>query len=298
MSFVPRAGLLRTNKGLPINRGLLGDWPLGANTIKAGQAFDLSGNNNTGKLVASPPIVPGIFGGGGTALGFNGTSQSVTLQSINYTFLTGFTISCWAMITVLNSAYHGIWRAPGGNQAMYVNPSNEFDLYLGGAAPNSGALVPAVINTPYHVAMTGSPTTYQMFINGQLAATWTTVVVFSPSGVASIGTDGFSQSWPGPIAQFRMHTRTLSAAEIYQLYANPKPSFGLVQPGRLFFTSGSPPPPPVIGPRVLPALGAQDATPSLDLLLAAGTGKLAHMIQSKEKIPRRGMFGMKPRLPG
>src|ERR1035437_9211086 len=81
-------------KGLAINKGLLGYWPLGnKGTVKGNVAVDLSGRRNNGTLVGSPPLVNGITG---QALSLNGSSQFVNFGApLSLTGPPLVTISAW-----------------------------------------------------------------------------------------------------------------------------------------------------------------------------------------------------------
>jgi hypothetical protein len=250
----------RTRSGLWVNKGLVGYWPLSANTIQGGQALDLSGNKNNGTLVASPKIVPGPFGGNSTALSFNGSSQYIAVTGEQSPGANDFTFSCWinapavAQVAAvfgerLGSPSYAQWfmgvgrvqeGTPVASQQIYFFSYNS---YSGGYLGSYWTTGNVVDGNWHHVATVRAATTFLIYVDG-VSVPVTTDYAISTNTMPSVGGAQIGQA-PGlnfllaSISGLRNTSRALSPAEIAALAANRSPTFGLVQPRRLLVNVAS-----------------------------------------------------------
>lgn len=237
-------------RGLQINKGLVGYWPLQASTIKGGLALDLSGDGNHGTIVGSPPLVPGI---GGQALSFNGISQYVSIPDAASLRPASMSICAWFQVSASVSFAPIISRALNG--PPWTNPylsflirvdgtsSIEFDVGNGSAFSGNSTAVSLSINKPYFVCMTYDGANNVDFINGLQVSSQTNITgsIGYTSGFATlIGADVGIGSPPGPseffnglISGVRIYNRALSVAEVYQLWASGSPTLGLARSRRV-----------------------------------------------------------------
>jgi Concanavalin A-like lectin/glucanases superfamily len=125
---------------LTVPQGLVGYWPLGADTtdFHQGLTFDISGNGNTGTLTAltASSLAQALVG---TGLTFNGTSSFITLPASATNTLQPplpLTLSGWVNIT--SFAENGCIINLGGGGANYAG------VYL--ALSTSGNVVIAIGN--------------------------------------------------------------------------------------------------------------------------------------------------------
>src|ERR1035437_3896283 len=118
-----------------IPNGLVGYWGFDADCmdVTQGLAFDLSGNNNTGTLAASPPLAQGQVG---QALKFDGSTTYVNCGSSALLNPAAMSMTAWVNMSALTNAYSAIVSrvAAGGATAtfqIFVKSSGKLAVYVG-----------------------------------------------------------------------------------------------------------------------------------------------------------------------
>lgn len=192
---------------------------------------DLSGRNTNGILTGTGNSLT-ISGSGSTidSLYFNGSAfASLATESFNYG-QTARTMMAWARPTGFNN-YGAIFAygTNGSNQGTgiaqlstgtnYGSYSQNVEAW-GGGTPQ--------INTWAHVAFTYNGTNATMYVNativnGPTGKNWSVV-----QNIAYVGMNlNNTETWIGNIAQVMFYNRSLSSAEITQIYNTQKKRYGL-----------------------------------------------------------------------
>jgi len=197
---------------------------------------DVSGNNNSGSLIATPTYSNGNFA-------FNGTSQYAILgtpSTINN--LATPTVSAWvkfnavdavaSAITIYEKGYDGTFE---GFSLRIVNPNVlQASTYILSGNQTFGATAPiaTVIGVWYNVVGQYTGTAWNLYVNGTLSNSSTTATGPQASTAPiSIGAASISGTYQrflnGNIANIQVYNRALSATEIKQNYNSLKSRFGL-----------------------------------------------------------------------
>ena len=215
----------------PLSKGLVGYWLMNEGTGNTVQ--DLSGNGNTGTLVADTHWVPGKFG---PCLSFDGTGDYVNIPtSPIFNAMEELTFSGWIkrsglenpVIELYNSTTDRIYLSCSAVTIWVHNDIGD----SGGTQYGSSAAIDA--NTWYFITWTYDSTKVsKLYINGVQTGSTTTL-----SKSLSDLVDGFSlyigfedknnEYFNGSISDVSVYNRALSAGEITKLYNNP---FGIIQP--------------------------------------------------------------------
>lgn len=232
-------------KGLSINKGLVGYWPLGnLGTVRGNVAVDLSGRRNAGTLVGSPPLVPGLVG---QALSFNGTTQSVNLPDLS---LADFTVNVWAATSSLSNfhlpviAWDNFSASPRNSIIIKAQQSSGSGLPIfesevngtGGQAAANGALT---VGTWHMFSIIRSGTLVTIWIDGIVQTNTISVGAgtfpFLNGRVGAHYYNGANQEFlAGSVNYARVYNWALLAQELNQLFVkNRNPNFGLIPSRRL-----------------------------------------------------------------
>jgi len=238
--FNPR---MKPRLGTPINKaiahklGLIGCWLF--NEAGGGQAFDLSGNGNTGTLVGDTHFVPGP---NGPALDFDGTGDYVNLGDKDvFSFLNDspFSLSVWINTNDITKTQGilGKWN-DGSSQREWI-------LYIAGSVlyiqcykiDRSSVLIGKYIsltgyqNVWLHIVVTyngnGTGEGFAIYFNGQdiggtaqNAGTW--VGMTNGTEPLYIGAyDNGANNFTGQIDHVMISNRAWSASEVALLYREP-----------------------------------------------------------------------------
>jgi len=221
----------------PINRGLVGYWPLDGEG--SGLVPDYSGAGNQGT-----PTAVGLRDShhGGNAFSFNGSSSVVTIPS--NAAITGAgtrSFACW-INTTTTTGIRGIFSYGAGTSnnffAIYINVTGAGDFYFSGLGNDFNTAAGLIaVNTWNHVAVTynGGATSsgavplgnLVLYVNGT-APTLTQSggnhgALNTSSSAIHIGDDisTAGRVFSGGIEGARWYNRALDAVEIQQLYAEP-----------------------------------------------------------------------------
>jgi hypothetical protein len=184
---------------------------------------DLSGSGNTGTISGAAWTTGGRFG---NALSFDGVNDWVTIADAASVDLTsGMTIEAWVYPTALSG-----WRtvvlkeatSPNGlAYSLYANdnvptrPAGYVNRGAGGDVPVRG-VVPLVLNTWSHLAVTYGGGSFRLYVNGtQVGTVALTGNIRTSTGALRIGGNSVWQEWfAGRIDEVRIYNRALTAAEI------------------------------------------------------------------------------------
>lgn len=196
----------------------------------AGQATDMSGNNNTGTLGGAvvPSPVNAVKKQG---LYFNGTSSITASDSDSLDFGTGdFSISCWVKTTAYsaklvnkksNSGVGFSLEIYNGVPLIQVNdPVNGFFNYY-------DTNITRINNNAWHLITVtmdrDSSTGAKIYVDGVLKVTKNALYRtgnLSNTGSLKIGTDTSGTNYTGSIDELRVYNRVLLAKEIQSLYSD------------------------------------------------------------------------------
>ncbi len=227
---------IRLNKSHPLARGLVGYWLF--NEGSGNKVFDLSGNRNTGTLVADTHFVPGKFG---PALSYDGTGDSVVMGAVNTFGDTDYTLVVWVKLSAKASVYAVIGKgknalAGGADSIEYAVAYSSGDdrwRFTIADQTNYQHLLANTLGSPsigvwYQVVCIHSATENKVYIyiNGKLDnSAATTVTPSSSTGSFNIGSwdlDSVNdRNLNGQIDHAMICNRALSASEIALLYREP-----------------------------------------------------------------------------
>lgn len=223
------------NRSHPLSRGLVGLWLF--NEGSGGQVFDLSGNNNTGSLVADTYFGPGKFG---SALDFDGNGDYVDVKNFtNFNGKSAITVNVWVNIGSITDA--------NGRLLDHRDGSNGFIFFINNPStvPNGSLnfMVDTVTGTHRQEYISAPPTGVWLMLTGvydknasdlmkiyQNGVEQTTNLVNAGTGNIvddstdlSIGSNHGSNSrdFAGKIDHATIYNRALSASEIALLYREP-----------------------------------------------------------------------------
>jgi len=192
---------------------------------------DLSGRNTNGTLSSTGNSLTNV-GSGSTidSLFFNG-SASASLITGNFSYGTNArTIIAWARPTAFNTWGHPFsYGTNANNQATGIvqNTGTAWGTYISGVDFINAAYTIST-NTWYHVATTYDGTNATVYVNGVAIVGPSVKSINVTQSLAYVGRYvGTGEDWIGNIAQVMFYNRSLSAAEIRQIYNTQKKRYGL-----------------------------------------------------------------------
>ena len=161
MILKPPKGAM-VNRGHNLSRGLVGLWLMnegGGNIVN-----DISGNGNTGSLVADTHFVAGKFGSGIDFDGDGGTIQVPYSSELSPS--TGLSIVMWAYIREWKT--DGSLLIKNGSCLFEVNNSTEFRLYCYGLTTPSitKAIASYSLDRWYQIIGTYNGNRLALFVDG------------------------------------------------------------------------------------------------------------------------------------
>lgn len=206
---------------LAVPNGLVGYWPLGADTtdFTQGLTFDISGNGNHGMMtgLTTASLTQGPVG---TALTFNGSSQYITCGMPAILNLTGNQVAISVFIKIAAySNYPGI----AGNinssflgYALFVT-SGGLGFNIGGSTLTPGE---SFLNVWQHVVAVYNGSMTKLYANGAVIGSSTVSGNISSSPTSfMIGKNGYNSNlFNGSMCDVRVYNRALDPWEIIQLY--------------------------------------------------------------------------------
>lgn len=218
LCLVPWIAQAQLESAADLQRGLVGWWRFNEGT--GTNAFDLSGNANTGALSGStlPVWTNGVFGG---AL-FAGGSGYVSAPNATSLNVTDFSICLWikcATTPATGAGLSGKWS--GAGYMLFSNGSGTLRFYRAAEFLTATNIYPSD-GKWHHLAVTKSGVTGTFYLDGALFRTGT----FSSSTVGPDATpyemftysNGTGGKFTGFIDDNRLYNRALSATEVLNLY--------------------------------------------------------------------------------
>ena len=195
-------------------------------------AADLSGNEYTATMVGGASFTPGGLTGNGNAATMNGNGQYVSLPSGIVAGLTDFSVTAWVYqsAAVLNARVFDFGTGTTNYMLLCPNTSGGtrrvFGITTTGVSGELKVSGPAFATASWlHVAITLSGTLGTFYLNGSEAGTNASITLSPNSlGMTTKNLLGRSQFYPtdadfnGKIDNFRIYNRSLTAAEIAQIY--------------------------------------------------------------------------------
>lgn len=214
-----------------MNNGLVGYWSMGANDVTwtTNIMKDLSGQGNSGQLVAMSTTTSPVAGKTGGAMRFDGVNDYVNvgdIASLDFGVGQDFAISFWYKINSTSGGPPIFKRQEsGGNEGYQFTYAGTFVI---DATAGQIALTPSptlTIGVWHHLVGLRNGTTAQLFIDGVLNGSTTNVIVDDSLTTAQpLWFGRHLDSWTSPdylsgsIDQVRIYNRALSATEVKQLY--------------------------------------------------------------------------------
>jgi hypothetical protein len=193
----------------PAETGLVGYWKMDEGGLTS--VIDYSGNGNVGTNVGGAVLTNGV---NGSALSFNGVNQYVKTPFQGY--YSNLTVCCWFNGTT-NQNCELVEKSPVNSTwslLMEVRPGLEFRV-------NNFTLSTNVnINSGWHfICASQAGSTSSIYADGTIIKTGVTTTIPASTNSVYIGCyDGAGYFLSGSIDDVRIYNRTLSPAEITNLY--------------------------------------------------------------------------------
>lgn len=213
----------------PINRGLVGWWPLDEG--QGTQARDLSIYQNHGAIIgmANPATATSGWGAGPSQrqLAFDGSNDYISVPTSPSLAIVGdISMVFWLKYSAWN--WHMLFTKTNGGTpgpySAYVNaPRGTIEFHRGNGTLDAyvESTTPGPLNNWYCTAVTMTGTAVQHYLNGETNGSGTLSTTIGDSGnPMRMGSraDGF---WLGGQASgWRLYNRALTATEIKQIYAD------------------------------------------------------------------------------
>jgi autotransporter-associated beta strand protein len=194
--------------------------------------YDSSGKNNNGNAVNGSTFVPSFLG---NAISLNGSNQYVQLPTGIVSSCTDITVSMWVKMNV-KTTWMRLFDFGNGTTNGYMFLATLDDTLLRFAITSSNnnseqrfdaTMFPT--NVWKHVAVRLKGDSAQIYLDGKVAATSTTITI-NPSYLGStpnnyIGKSQYSNDpyLNGAIYDFRIYSNALTPANIANLYNSTKP---------------------------------------------------------------------------
>lgn len=233
IAFEPRLNIIRNGLILWMDASLQTSYPGSGATWS-----DLSGNSNNATLANAPSFVSD----NGGAFSFNGSNNTIVLDSTSPFNLVNITISVWFKMNTSSNTFNLVYSRYGNTNLvngiiLYVD-SNTRKFYVDGREDGSLYISTGASNFTgtygnwYHFTAVKSGNVWSMYINGSFDKS--TVqgagnVSFS-NNQANIGSaliNGITFSSNHLIGSTLIYNRALSADEITHNYNRTKSRFGL-----------------------------------------------------------------------
>ncbi len=193
---------------------------------------DSSGNGVHGAYVGAPQLgIPGAAEGTATAVGFNGTSQEVSLgaSAVFNELVNDFTIACWVRPDVLGGnriIFGANWEDYNGWSLRLVNDAVAIERLGPTHLYNAGATVASGVWT-HVVAAYDADNDVHFYINGAPAGT---AEGNDPASIATrpwfLASNGTGEKFDGVMDDLQVYRRALGPEEIAYLYGHPGATIG------------------------------------------------------------------------
>lgn len=214
------------NWGHPLSKGLVGCWLM--NEGAGDRIYDLSLNGNDGEIgVQFPKWISGLTG---SALDFDGVSDSISLPSSNVVFPdnNNWTTDVWFNIqsnTGNGRIFAAHYSAVAGSAIGHLSGNDDYRFYFRDGDNNVTISVIKTglgLNTWNFGVATYNGSVLKVYVNGALEFIKTDDFKGYGSFPAEFGAfDGDQFEFPGLIDSSRIWNRALSPQEVSELYLNP-----------------------------------------------------------------------------
>ncbi len=201
-----------------LTEGLVGYWTFNGKDLTGTTAADISGQNNNGTLSNAIPVIGKV----GQALQFDGTDDKVDLPtSISTGGTANWTGSVWIK-TTSSAGQYIMTNQSGGpvtNALRVVSGVINYFHYDGTWQTESGTTAVNDGNWHHLAWVNSSNQTMDMYVDGVLDANDVTSDTTNNGPLNRIGEFwGSGQGVIGSLDELRIYSRTLTAAEVRQLY--------------------------------------------------------------------------------
>ncbi len=194
------------------------------NDCSGTSASDSSNAGNTGTLSAGASWSTNTPTGSGCALSLNGTSGLVTIPYLN-TITTSLVYSAW-----FNSS-SATTRTILASRATLLRVSATGIDWWADVNTNPMSIAKNIsLNVWHHIVVDQNGTAYAIYLDGGLVGSGTAPAINNASAYNAIGYDNYSGGiiWTGLLDNIRVYRRSLTAREIWRLYADEAPQHGVV----------------------------------------------------------------------
>jgi hypothetical protein len=195
---------------------LAGYWTF--NELSGEIASDSSTSGNNGCLKNGLDWGSGKNSG---AIGFSVPNDAVEIQTTNFNPKSG-TIAMWVYVEKQTLSKHYLFGYAGDaltNRIQLYLKYGNLCLGLGNSHSTSTDIQQLQMEQWYHITLTWSPTTYEVYVDGSLKASGTYAGLTELAGHADIGNNGMNRdkALNGSIDDVMIYNRALNADEIAQL---------------------------------------------------------------------------------
>jgi hypothetical protein len=212
-----------------LSNGLVGYWTFdGKNTNwNTGTTADVSGQGNTGTLVAMSTSTSGTIGKIGQAFSFDGAASYIAEPNSSLNVGATFTMTGWMKVNRARSDFHVILsKGPKttGHYEIYIAVTTGELRFFSPDLANSDVGSGYTIDDGkwHHVAISYNGSTMTFYVDGsQVATQVVSGTISNQTALLDIGKEAAVESpkfFSGSLDDLRIYNRALSPTEIQQLY--------------------------------------------------------------------------------
>lgn len=203
-----------------LDDGLVGYWNF--NEIGGNAVEDISGNNNNGQIYNNPLRIEGYFD---RAISFDNDNDYISISSnMNLESFDGLTVSYWLNYSASSPDFSNFFSKTSIN-ARWLSFYHEDNIYFN-LKNDSGTVGQVNILVPFDewnlLTCTFNGTYLNLYLNAELVNSASFTGVMNISEPLIIG--DISTCFRGILDDFRVYDRSLTSAEIIELY-NYDPDF-------------------------------------------------------------------------
>jgi hypothetical protein len=187
---------------------------------------DISGNGNNGTLTNGPTFDKENAG----SIVFDGVDDYVIG---NLSSSSNWTMCIWYLSTDItsNEVYYPFGCTTGGNGLGFggsfsVETQNRW-YFFDGVTVHSNLSMSVLINTWYHLIVTKSSTSYNLYTNGLLSLSTSGIDLTCTQFTLGRRGNSFAGYVKGNISIAQIYNRALSSSEVLQNYNSTKARYGL-----------------------------------------------------------------------
>ena len=200
--------------------------------LNDGIEYDVSGYGNNGTKIGTLTYVADTMRYN-TSVKLNGATEYISIPAKTFD-MTNISFSAWAKWNAFNtwSRVFDLGEKAGGSGYSFLVANNGTSLVVGGrlaggaTLPDTTIMSGLVAETWYHIIVTISGQTCNVYVNGQLKKTFSfngsmgAIVPFNLNylGKSNWSSDGY---FNGQLSDFRIYATALSADDVLELYHTP-----------------------------------------------------------------------------